>query len=122
MIGAGIATFAVVSYVGWTHKEEIMDFLTDVIDSHSKPCRAIGSIQTVDVKDEIKSTPILSNMMVSVEQKITHRPHDVSGHLRKLPEGWNPSPEKIVEAQARGIDLPKGYTFVGDYSTGTMVA
>lgn len=45
--------------------------------------------------------------------------HDVVWHRRKLPEGWNPSPEALQLAEEAGIVLEPGETFVRDHSRGS---
>ena len=42
-------------------------------------------------------------------------PCDVKEHVRKLPKGWNPSPEKLAEAEENGIELEPGETYVRKY-------
>ena len=123
MISCCVVTAATLSYVGFTHKDEIVDFFSDFIDSNKKACRLLDdSIQSIEVKSELKDVANANGVIESVEKKITHCPHDVSGHLRKLPEGWHPSPEKLQEAFNRHIKLPEGYTFVDGYHTRDIVA
>lgn len=40
----------------------------------------------------------------------------VSSHLRTLPDGWHASPQKIMEAYEKGIDIPQGKTLVDSYT------
>lgn len=122
MISCCVVTAATLTYVGYTHKDEIIDFFSNFIDSNKKSCRFIETIQMNEVKSDLKEVTNSNDVIEYVEQKITHCPHDVSGHLRKLPEGWHPSPEKLQEAFNRHIELPEGYTFVDDYCTGDIVA
>ena len=44
-----------------------------------------------------------------------HIPFEVSRHIRNLPEGWNPSPEKIAAALKNNILLQEGQTWVEAY-------
>lgn len=53
---------------------------------------------------------------------LTRAPHDVPMHVRMLPQGWNPSAEKIAQAVELGIDLLPGQTIVGPYRTGGAAA
>lgn len=43
---------------------------------------------------------------------------NVSAHLRNLPNGWNPSPDKLAEAAQQGIILAEHQTFVSPYIKG----
>ncbi len=58
---------------------------------------------------------------VSIE-KVSKIPHDVSKHLRNLPQGWQASPEKIATAAEYGFVLLPGQTWVNTYSTGKSAA
>lgn len=123
MISCCVVTAATLTYVGYTRKDEIIDFFSNFIDSNKKACRSLDeSIQSIEVKSGLKDVTNANGVIEYVEQKITHCPHDVSGHLRKLPEGWHPSSEKLQEAFNRHIELPEGYTLVDDYRTGDIVA
>lgn len=122
IIGAGVVTVVAVSYVGLTHKDEVLDFFSDFIDSYKKTNNTFEIVKPIEERVDNKVASIASDVVADVEQKITHCPHDVNWHLRELPEGWNPSPEKVHEAIQKGIELPHGYTFVNAYSTGKLVA
>ena len=50
--------------------------------------------------------------------KATRPRHDVSEHIRNLPEGWSASEKKKASAAERGIVLYPGQTLVDAYSTG----
>lgn len=45
-------------------------------------------------------------------ERITRDTHQVRGHPRRLPEGWQTSPEARETARAYGLTLPAGYSFV----------
>lgn len=45
-------------------------------------------------------------------------PHEVSSHIRNLPEGWSPSVHKIESAPLHGYDLGPGQTWVEGYQVG----
>lgn len=49
-------------------------------------------------------------------------PHQVSRHLRNLPEGYRASAEKIAAATEFGYTLQPGQTFVEAYRTGRKAA
>lgn len=42
----------------------------------------------------------------------------ISGHLRKLPDGYSSSTEAVQHASEFGITVPSGFTFVRPYSAG----
>ena len=44
-----------------------------------------------------------------------HREVHADKHIRKLPNGWKPSPEKIATAKENGFDLGPGETWVESY-------
>ncbi len=48
--------------------------------------------------------------------------HDVTGHIRELPEGWRPSQEAIRAAREHNIFLVPGQTFVKHYHKGSELA
>ena len=45
-------------------------------------------------------------------------PFNVDKHIRNLPDGWMPSPEKIATAAENGFDLQPGQTWVDEYTKG----
>ena len=57
---------------------------------------------------------------ISHQARVTLSPHLVSGHLRKLPDGWNVSDQAIQHAQEFGIHLQDGYTFVRPHERGEI--
>ena len=55
------------------------------------------------------------------ESDIHHRlrrAHGVRAHLRRLPDGWKASPNAKEIAEAFGVTLPEGYTFVRPHVRG----
>jgi len=40
---------------------------------------------------------------------------EIAMFLRRLPEGWHASAEKVAEAMQMGIELPDGYTIVDSF-------
>ena len=63
---------------------------------------------------------LVSAPVVAEAARMTCDPFEVSNHIRNLPQGWNPSPEKIAEAEALGIDLQPGQTIVDSYTKGRV--
>ena len=49
-------------------------------------------------------------------------PFTVNAHIRKLPEGYHASPEKLMWANNNGIELLPGHTVVEQYIKGTLAA
>lgn len=58
------------------------------------------------------------NHKVSEEARVTLSPHLVSGHIRRLPEGHQPSKQSKNHAAEYGIKLPDGGTFVRPHEKG----
>ena len=57
---------------------------------------------------------------ISHQARVTLSPHLVSGHLRKLPDGWNVSEDAQQHAAEFGISLPDGHTFVRPHERGEI--
>lgn len=75
------------------------------------------AVDTVDLGPAvIKEFPVLS------KTEIKRRLVSVDRHLRKLPDGWQASPEKKAEAAILGIFLPDGFTIVDAYKRSIAVA
>ncbi len=83
-----------------------------------------GSSQSVpDIK--VASAPEMSSVsdIVEVSLKTSERiPHNVSEHIRNLPDGWYASAEKIATASEHGHSLRPGQTWVESYRTGRLAA
>lgn len=77
------------------------------------------SISFTDNKDE--SSIVESDYSISSDdspvQKFESKSKSicVPGHIRRLPEGQNPSPKKLAEAEDHGISLSHGETIVDPY-------
>lgn len=52
--------------------------------------------------------------------RVTLSPHIVSGHFRKLHEGWNASEQAKTHAEEFGLSLKDGYTFVRPHERGEI--
>ena len=57
---------------------------------------------------------------VAHQARITLSPHLVSGHLRKLPDGWKVSEQAKQHAAEFGIHLRDGHTFVRPHERGEI--
>lgn len=76
-----------------------------------------AAVDTVDLSSVvIKEFPVLN------KTEIERRLISVGMHLRKLPDGWQASPEKKAEAAILGISLPDGFTIVDAYKRSIAVA
>lgn len=53
---------------------------------------------------------------------IKRAPHEVSEHIRNLPQGYRASPSKLSMAAEKGLELMEGQTFVSSYRTGNITA
>ena len=58
--------------------------------------------------------------VVSTQARVTLSPHLVSGHLRRLPEGWERSEAAEAHAAEFGINLAAGQTFVRPHKRGEI--
>lgn len=59
-----------------------------------------------------------NNGLVTTGETRTVKFHGVTWHRRKLPAGWNPSPDALKLADETGIVLEKGETFVRAHERG----
>lgn len=66
------------------------------------------------IVDERKETPVDEEMRVTNDSPENREAH-ASKHIRKLPDGWQASPEKVATAKENGFDLRPGETWVDDY-------
>lgn len=66
-------------------------------------------------------TPI-AEINIPPTAAIKRAPHDVTRHLRQLPEGYKTSAEKIAVATKLGYALQPGQTLVEAYRTGQKAA
>jgi hypothetical protein len=66
----------------------------------------------VRLKDVVASALRESVNEANFDADMAHRPVDVAQFSRRLPDGWSPSPEAIDRANAAGIALGEGETFV----------
>lgn len=57
---------------------------------------------------------------ITRDVRVTLSPHLVSGHIRRLPEGWNRSEEAEAAAAEFGIKLDDGQTFVRPHERGEV--
>ena len=83
--------------------------------------KTLKAVKEVDVVSVVEDTPV-KDLVENNVVKIDRMPHDVSGHLRNLPQGWKASAEKIATAVEHGYNLVPGQTWVEAYKTGGLAA
>ena len=91
----------------WLNREVIIDFLlTDrsAINTAVDPAGREAVIRVV--ADPVKEAA------VEVSPEMASKMINVCSHLRRLPQGWKASVEKITEAASLGIELPPGFTLL----------
>ena len=72
--------------------------------------------------EELPQAPV-ENIVDSLDKlSTTHAPHLVRMHVRNLPEGKKPTPEKVAWAAELGYELLPNQTLVDSYNTGGFVA
>lgn len=128
LIAAGISIAVIVGIVlGLKNKEAISDYfksLKCVIEKQGQRIKVIAepSNQTIEIKTGTVPEIIEDAGFAILDRDINKKsPHDVSAHLRMLPEGWHASAEKIITARDHGFELPdEGFTWVNKYSTGAV--
>lgn len=97
------------------HSEKYADLV------NRKPVNLQAS--TITPLSEIKvKAEALTNVVESNIIPITKAPHDVSEHIRNLPQGYKASAEKIALAAERGLVLLPEQTIVDAYRAGGAVA
>lgn len=123
LIVAGVSiTALILAILGIKNRkaiEEAWNTLRQIVNQ--KPAAIKPS--TITPVSEIKiKTETLTNVVESNIIPITKAPHDVSEHIRNLPNGYKPSAEKLALAAERGLELLPGQTIVDAYRTGGAVA
>lgn len=83
--------------------------------------KTLKAVKEVDVVSVVEDTPV-KDLVENNVVKIDRIPHDVSEHLRNLPQGWKASEEKIATAVEHGYNLVPGQTWVEAYKTGGLAA
>lgn len=107
--------------------EDDIDVLRETLDLGTK--KALEEKSKIDVDKSKKSIisnsfePIMEDETIMPEQvRLERASHEVSEHIRNLPNGWHASAEKIEAAKEKGIILEPGQTIVNSYHTGDHVA
>jgi len=83
--------------------------------------KVVSSQKNMDIVNEVskkqETLEALDNLTDKSKMIIPRVAHKVRMHLRKLPVGQKPSPEKVELAKKNGYTLLPGHTFVEEYST-----
>lgn len=109
---AGIGVAALVGIgLGIKNKEAIKAFCTTLNKNNLKVSMKSDAPSIVE---KVNS----SNTITASLHRDYKKPFDVNTHIRNLHEGWNASPEKLAKAEACGICLLPGQTFVEHYRKG----
>ena len=121
LIIAGVSIAAVIGTIllikNWTTLKAYLKSLTELIpESGSTTKTAVKAAEgTVKATDDVVKT-------TSVAVETAHNPEvipiEVAKHIRNLPDGWHPSPEKVATALDNGVILAEGQTWVDGYWKG----
>ena len=115
--GIGIASIITIIVGIKNHKtlEEAWAFLKKLVE---KTPETVPSIKSVLVT-EVAPVKDIVDINIATADRI---PHDVTEHLRNLPEGWKASAEKIATAAEHGYELLPGQSWFEAYRTGGIAA
>ncbi len=86
--------------------------------------KLIEKTDVIPTSNEVANADVISSKNIVEISNITNdrMPHDVSEHIRNLPDNWKASAEKIATAAEHGFNLQPGQTWVESYRTGNLVA
>lgn len=119
LIIAGISITAIVGIIIGIKKYQVLEeewiSLKNLVE---KPPENISFVK-MSVDEEINVDKEVIDITVIQSSRT---PHNVSEHLRNLPEGWKASAEKIAMAAEHGYELLPGQTWVEAYRTGGLAA
>lgn len=115
--GIGIASIItiIVGIKNYRTLRDTWEFLKKLVE---KTPEAVPSMKSVLVTEVDPVKDIVEINIVTADRI----PHDVTEHLRNLPEGWKASAEKIATAVEHGYELLPGQTWVEAYRTGGLAA
>lgn len=121
LIIAGISISSIIGIVlGMKNKQSLLRLWESLIVAVEKKCQTQikGMPEIIPVVEVMDVTPDTEIIVVNPDT-IRRLPHEVSAHLRILPDGMQASAEKIASATENGFDLSGGgVTWVQKYSTG----
>lgn len=119
LIIEGVSIAAIIAVIiGIKNHEALEEAWTSIRKLVEKTPECIPVEKTVAVTEAVPVKDIVEINIVTADRI----PHDVTEHLRNLPEGWKASAEKIATAAEHGYDLLPGQTWVEAYRTGGLAA
>jgi hypothetical protein len=129
LVFAGISVTALIGIILCIEKRDSIESLWKPLSRamEKSPAEAVEvSHTTIDkiTRSSFTATDVITqNEIQSINTtKDFRNPFDISDHIRNLHEGWRASTEKIIEAEAMGIILQPGQTFVDAYTKGGVQA
>lgn len=128
LIIAGVSIATIIAIIlGYKNRKQLMALWATLQGAISKaPDITPVAVEAVEkVTEEV--APIVEVIepvkLIVVDANNIHQiPHEVSKHIRNLPQGWHPSAEKIATAAENGIQLLPNQTWVVDYMKGGVAA
>lgn len=119
LIVAGVSITAIIAVIlGAKNQEALEQAWISLRKLVEKTPAKLPTADTVTVAEIIPIQDIVDISIVPTNRI----PHEVTEHLRNLPEGWSASAEKIATAAEHGYNLMPGQTWVEAYRTGGLAA
>ena len=126
LIIAGVSIVAIIFAIICAKNNEELSEIWSTLKASIKvpvtPTSALSEPTPIPSVNKITEVMDISESMILEGKQTTPILFDVAQHIRKLPLGWNPSPEKIAEAESLGIVLDAGHTIVDAYQKKGKVA
>ena len=116
-VGVGALTLLI---LGIKHDDEIKA-LWDLLRKTTQKTPEALTDQLAQVVAEAPAASV-QETIAAVTSNSDRIPFEVRRHIRNLPDGWHPSPEKIAEALNNSIVLVDGQTWVESYTKGAVAA
>lgn len=109
----GIIIVAGVSYVAYRNRQILLEFLLPKATNTGDDKLLIDSQLSTIIPVELETPP--STIAVQSLPINNGLPYLIHQHPRRLPEGRHPSPAKLAEAAALGLELESNQTLVDAY-------
>ncbi len=129
LIVAGISIGALIAaIVLYKNRKQLAEFWAMIRKGLESAPEALSETLPAAALEQVKTAEIIPFKAPTAEEiaeytEVAHKAaHAVSSHVRKLPEGWKASAEKLIEAEILGIKLNPGETLVCSYMTGGQAA
>ena len=100
--------------VGVRNHFDLVDFKQLLLKVSKRKTNNTYPVSTLDTSDFVPTAIVSESRSVIA----CRTPHNVVGHFRSLPEGWEASQKKLTTAIERGYELLPGQTWVEAYRTG----